>query len=202
MRSLTPGESRLQLSIGISLGRAFHGEPNFVYMVPSPLRRRRGLPWFFGSFVVRIGLRRGVVDVAADGSAAAIWIKPGTRVGARDALAAGLPRLPFRLGARGAWRSMVLSSAIEKERSSRMDEPHWYLMALGVAPEKQGRGIGSALLARGLARADGSGSPAYLETFRERTARLYARRGFEVVGRAKVGRTGPTFTTMARHPGG
>jgi uncharacterized protein YjiS (DUF1127 family) len=49
-----------------------------------------------------------------------------------------------------------------------------------VRPEAQGRGAGSALLARGLARADAEGLPAYLEATSRRNAALYARHGFEV----------------------
>lgn len=74
-------------------------------------------------------------------------------------------------------------------------------MAMGVAPKRQGRGIGRALLLRGLARVDESGLPAYLEPFQESTERLYARRGFGTVRRGRVGRRGPAFITMMRPPG-
>ncbi len=62
-----------------------------------------------------------------------------------------------------------------------VDGPHWYLWALGVAPERQGQGIGGALLAPILARADAEGLPCYLETQTEANVAFYARRGFEVL---------------------
>jgi GNAT superfamily N-acetyltransferase len=65
-------------------------------------------------------------------------------------------------------------------------EPHWYLGTLGVDPEVQGRGVGSALLAAWLAGADRDGLPAYLETDRERNVGFYARAGFELAGETQV----------------
>ena len=75
--------------------------------------------------------------------------------------------------------------ALEDERSRRMPEPHWYLMALGVDPARQGEEAGKALLAHGLARTDEVGLPWYLETFRSTTANFYAKYGFEMVGEAR-----------------
>jgi ribosomal protein S18 acetylase RimI-like enzyme len=79
---------------------------------------------------------------------------------------------PGRLGALSA--GMMLQGSLHPE------EPHWYLPWIGVRPEAQGKGVGSALLARGLARADADGLPAYLEATSRRNAALYARYGFEV----------------------
>jgi ribosomal protein S18 acetylase RimI-like enzyme len=58
-------------------------------------------------------------------------------------------------------------------------EPHWYLASLGVAPARQGRRLGSELLACWLAGADAH--DAYLETDQPRNVEFYRRRGFEVV---------------------
>ena len=46
-------------------------------------------------------------------------------------------------------------------------EPHWYVFVLGVRPERQGEGLGRALLDPALARADRDRLPAYLETTKE-----------------------------------
>jgi len=198
---LEPQQAHQRRSIGNGLARAFQGEPNFTYLLPDPKRRRRGLPWFFGSFVTGIALRYGVVDIVGDGSAAALWLRPGAAVAASGAVAAGLLMMPVRLGFWGTWRCQVLSRTIDAERSRRMPCDHWYLMALGVDPAKQGMGLGRALLEYGFARAEGSGAPCYLETFRARTTEFYVRYGFEVLGEERVGRTGPNFFPMAREGG-
>jgi hypothetical protein len=59
-------------------------------------------------------------------------------------------------------------------------EPHWYLATLGVDPDAQGEGIGSALASSFLKWADRDASPAYLETDRPENVPFYERRGFRV----------------------
>lgn len=62
-----------------------------------------------------------------------------------------------------------------------MPNPHWYLEAIGVDPEREGRGFGSALVRAGMQRADRDQTPVYLETETERNVRFYEHLGFEVV---------------------
>ncbi len=77
--------------------------------------------------------------------------------------------------------------------------PHWYLYYLATVPERQGTGIGSALLRPVLRRCDEEGSPAYLEATSQRNRVLYRRHGF--VDRAEyVLPNGPTLYPMWREP--
>jgi GNAT superfamily N-acetyltransferase len=114
-----------------------------------------------------------VVDRDEAGRGAALWFPPGLEPDG-EAIMAQLEAsiAPERLGALSA--GMMLQGSLHPE------EPHWYLPWMGVRPEAQGQGVGSALLARGLARADAEGLPAYLEATSRRNAALYARYGFEV----------------------
>jgi ribosomal protein S18 acetylase RimI-like enzyme len=64
--------------------------------------------------------------------------------------------------------------------------PHRYVGTLGVAPEHQRQGVGTALLRFWLARADAEGLGVYLETDRPENRAFYAREGFEVVREAVV----------------
>jgi ribosomal protein S18 acetylase RimI-like enzyme len=66
--------------------------------------------------------------------------------------------------------------------SHRPREHHWYLNTLSVDPAAQRRGIGSALIAPGLERADSEGLGSYLETQRRANIPFYRRFGFEEVG--------------------
>jgi len=59
---------------------------------------------------------------------------------------------------------------------------HWHLGPIGVAPDRQGRGIGSAMLSEFLGMSDAHGSPCYLETDRDRNLPLHQRFGFAIVG--------------------
>jgi ribosomal protein S18 acetylase RimI-like enzyme len=80
-------------------------------------------------------------------------------------------------------------------------ERHWYLPVLGTAPEHQGRGFGSALLAPVLGRCDAEGVPAYLESSKERNLAFYRRHGFEVTATIRVP-DGPELWPMLRKPRG
>lgn len=77
----------------------------------------------------------------------------------------------------GAWDLCLLDERLCE--AVRPLEPHWYLYMLAVAPRAQGRGLGSRLLANGLARADAAGLPAHLEATTAGSRCLYERHGFQ-----------------------
>jgi ribosomal protein S18 acetylase RimI-like enzyme len=79
-------------------------------------------------------------------------------------------------------------------------EPHWYLFTLGTAPERQGHGVGSALLRSRLAHIDESGEPAYLESSKERNLPLYERFGFKVIDTLPSVAGSPVIWRMWREP--
>jgi ribosomal protein S18 acetylase RimI-like enzyme len=76
--------------------------------------------------------------------------------------------------------------------------PHAHLVFLGVSPEAQGRGVGSAILKHTLAPLDAAGIPAYLEATSERNIALYERHGFAISGEFKL--PGLHMRTMFREP--
>ncbi len=185
--------------LGDVLSSAFYAEPNIVYMLPDVQVRRAALPWFF-SFVARLGLQCGVVYTSPSTDGGAIWIQPHRSVTLRDTVRAGGIMMPFRFGWRGFRRSLQLDRRITQVRQRVAPRQHWYLMALGVAPSKQGQGLGSALLHRGLRRADTDKLPCYLETFKERLVQFYAQHGFTVVAEEHIPNGGPLFWAMVRQP--
>ncbi len=68
--------------------------------------------------------------------------------------------------------------------------------ALGVEPEQQGRGLGSAMLAPLLARSRSQGLPCYLETFNPLNPPFYERHGFRVAHEGVVPGTALTLWAM------
>src|SRR5262249_49113994 len=81
-----------------------------------------------------------------------------------------------------------------------MECPHWSLTLVGVLPSAQGRGIGGALLAPVLQRADEEGLPCYLETFVPETVPFYEHRGFEVVAAGVHLESRIPYWAMRREP--
>lgn len=57
---------------------------------------------------------------------------------------------------------------------------YWYLGTLATLPEHQGKGVGSALLRRGCARAKDDGRPIYLKSSAA-GRRAYEKAGFKVL---------------------
>ena len=94
------------------------------------------------------------------------------------------------------WRTLTTIHTREINR------PHWYLWALGVAPEQQGLGIGASLLQPVLEASDAAGVPCYLETQHESNLAFYRKQGFQVVCAEVVPALGLMSWSMLREPTG
>jgi N-acetylglutamate synthase-like GNAT family acetyltransferase len=79
-------------------------------------------------------------------------------------------------------------------------EAHYYLSALGVAPEVRRDGVAAALIQPLLDRCDGSGTAAYLETGQSRSRDFFGRKGFEVIEEMELPGEGPPVWGMWREP--
>ena len=77
-------------------------------------------------------------------------------------------------------------------------ESYFYLAFLAVAPRMQGRGLGSSLLERTLARVDAVRGNAYLENSNPRNLRLYERAGFSLIREIRARKDAPPIYAMWR----
>ena len=128
---------------------------------------------------------------------AAMWTPPGHPP---ESVPAFLPILRTILR-HGGLRSLLRFTVVgRKMLAGHPPLPHYYLHAIGVRPEAQGRGVGSALLRHVLARADQEGHPAYLENTNPRNTPLYERWGFRVRQEIQAGFGAPPFWWMDRVP--
>jgi GNAT superfamily N-acetyltransferase len=183
-------------AIAGALVLAFRDDPVQRFLFPEERAyERRGRRNF--ELLTRRLLGIGAVHVTDGLEGAALWLPPG------EDMTAGLGGALFGL------RSALVMGAALRRGMRLLDElarrhprePHWYLPVLGTAPAHQGRGLGSALLAPVLARADREGLPAYLESSKAKNVPFYRRHGFEVVGSIRVP-GGPELWPMLRPPGG
>jgi ribosomal protein S18 acetylase RimI-like enzyme len=184
-------------SVVAMLVRSFDDDPVANFMFAGDRRRHRGLRSFFRSQLGRQYLPYGHDYVAGDDlGAAAVWGPPGReRNGLRELLQL-LPTAPWLVSSR-THRALRLLFEVDHLHPT---EPHWYLATLGTAPEHQGQGLGSALLASMLRQVDEAGEPAYLESSKERNVSLYARFGFEVVEEFRSPVGSPPIWRMWREP--
>jgi GNAT superfamily N-acetyltransferase len=182
---------------GEALARAFFDDPLFVWGFPDAGRRARLLDWQMKA-LVRYGQRWGEVYTTPDSEGAAVWLPPGdTRMRPLRALRTGMWLFPFKAGLRD-FRRFIRGVEHLEHFHNDIEGPHHYLMVLGVEPDRQGRGVGSALIAPVLERARADGLPCYLETVKERNVTFYRKHGFEVVVETALPPDGPPAWTMLR----
>lgn len=175
-----------------TLGRAFEHYPWTRHIISSDRYLER-LAEFNRLFIERIGLPHGRVWVADDGDAVAVWTTPET-ARAGDVFAEIGPRFADLAGDR-LQQQRAAEAAMAPHRPT---EPAWFLGTVGVDPDRQGRGLGRAVIAPGIAAAAAEGVPAFLETSTKSNVALYERLGFAVTAEVDVPDGGPRTWAMLR----
>ena len=177
------------------LQAAFWDDPLTVFLFPDEQSRSRRSALLFRALLRFHYLPMRTVWTTSDQAGAAMWAPPGHwRLPPRESLRA-LPTTLRGLG-RDLGRSLRLLGEVNRQHP---EQPHWYLGVLGTDPPRQGRGIGSALLAPALERCDREGMPAYLESSKESNIPFYARHGFAVMQELRVPGAPPLYA-MWREP--
>ena len=138
----------------------------------------------------------GFLWEAGDAAGAAAWVPPEHHGALADQNAA--LQGPFHaLTADGG----VLHDALWDWIESRIpDEPLWFLDSIGVEPDRQGEGIGGALVEFGLDQARRDKVPAFLETGIARNVAYYERFGFRLVEEGDAPLGGPHVWFMRFDP--
>ena len=178
-----------------TLAAAFFDDPVLGWLLPDERGRPVTLRRFFTLALRYMGFARGSVWTCEAHVGAAICTPPGKwELPARVALTQG-PAFWRAFG-----RRLPVATALQAKMELRHERrPHWYVLAVGVRPERQGEGLGSALLAPMLEQCDRDGVLAYLEASSERSAALYERLGFEHVGEMRFAGSPPLWK-MLRQP--
>lgn len=171
---------------------AFAADPAVRWMYPDPQQYLTHFPGFVLAFAGK-AFAHGTAEVLDGVAAAALWLPPG----ASPDETAVVDLLQRSVNER---QQPDLFRLFEQMGAYHPAEPHWYLPLMGVDPHEQGRGLGSALLRRVLARCDHDQMPAYLEATNPRNASLYERLGFQRIGRIQAGGS-PEIIPMLRRAG-
>ncbi len=183
-RPLTPADLGRAAEV---MSRAFQSDPLFRFLLPDDAERARLSPRFFDlilSFAIHSGRAYGLSDPL---EGVAVWTAPGHRTAPGAAMRGLLDGRPHRL----LIRSLMLQAfrgrriLIETEMIHRRcaPDPHYYLEAIAVLPESQGRGLASRLIRPFLDRADAEDVSVYLETMAPENIGLYEHYGFRCVER-------------------
>jgi GNAT superfamily N-acetyltransferase len=174
-------------------GRAFVEEPMTLWSLGGHGDVEARLTSAFSCFLEQVvGL--GLVSEATGGPGAAVWIPPDR----------------FKNWAVHPWsHPQIIAVAGDGRRYEAFwdwvgchhpAQPVWLLDSLAVEPAAQGRGLGRALVAAGLASARADGISAFLSTGTERNVEIYGRFGFRLAEAADAPEGGPTIYFMRWDP--
>ena len=180
------------------LARAFYDDPMMMYIEPDDHRRVKMLPWFM-TCGVKLANQFGEVYTTEGIDGDACWLMPGDNEISEDRLlASGFSEASERIGEEAFGRFGAVLGHLDVLHHEAVVPEHWYLMILGVDPPRQGQGVGGALIAPVLARADAAHLPCYLETMKTRNVTFYRKHGFDVVVEDDIPGGGCHFWTMRR----
>ena len=170
-----------------------------TFELQKPERRPETLVRMFTALTKATAVR-GRAERTPDLGGIALWHPPGKDLGLWDMVRSGsaLPRFVLSLGKLDRKRMIEALRQIGGRKKVLMPEPHWYVSAIGVEPERQGQGLGSVLMNHALARADRDGVPIYLETESESNVGFYSHLGFAVIEEIEVGAAKVPIWLMSR----
>ena len=201
---LAPLSSSEHSRAGALLGRAFVDDPLWREIFSDPDTRPELLASMFTALTKATVAARGVAETSQELSAVALWLPPGRNVGFGAMVKSrfALPRFALALPADDRKRMLAVLSQLEERKKALMPNPHWYLAAVGVSPDRQGEGLGSALVRSGLRKADMGNVSVYLETETEDNVRFYAHLGFNVIEQVTAAGLDLPVWLMTRLPAG
>lgn len=191
-RAATPADVA---ALAQALAAAFEDDPIFGWLLRDERRRHDRLLRFFTLEIGDIVLPSGTAWISPQRSGACLELPPG---GWRMPLRTQALHAPGFAAVFGRSLPRALATITKMERR-HLREPHVYVPYVGVAPEAQGAGLGTALLGKTVEGADAQELPTYLEATSERNAALYARLGFEHLGAFTV-LGSPPLWPMRRPP--
>lgn len=168
---------------------AFLCDPFIRWMFPDSRQYLHYFP-LVGKYFAGRAFEHASAYRSSDFRAAALWLPPGVSPD-EEALGAVLGE-----GVAPELQEDVFA-VLEQVGAGHPQEAHWHLPVIGVEPLSQGKGYGSALMARGLEACDLQHVAAYLEATNHANVPLYRRFGFEVCGEIRAGDS-PAIIPMFR----
>ena len=166
----------------LMLTRAFFNYPDLSYYFPDPGKRQTQLNWLLHTGLVQTG-RAGKVFKTEDNLGIMALLLPDSRkLNIWDILVSGQLKAPFLMNRESFNRMQFCEKhAIATHHTVMAGRPHYYIWYLGVEPNAQGKGLGSALIHHVQTLAIQEKKPIYLETHKPTTVAFYEHLGFQLL---------------------
>ena len=192
VRPATAADVDLLAEIGAG---GFYDDPVMKWVLRDDATRLDVLRGVFGGMALDYFPGRGRVDIAGD-ACMTLWRDPTFDHAADDGPSVDEDDGEAPFDEETMERFGIL---VTKMAEAHPHDPHWYLFVVSTMPERQGQGLGTAIISPVLAEADAAGVPAYLESTNPRNMTLYRRLGFEQTGELTLP-DGPSLYPMWRDP--
>jgi ribosomal protein S18 acetylase RimI-like enzyme len=187
---------------GQILADAFYEDPVWISVMPDEENRKEKLPISF-EFILTYAVKYGEVYApSSDIEGVALWL-PHDKIEITfwRMMRSGAFRKGIQMGQDIGNRIQKVFEPIDKDRKEFMkDKSYFYLQAIGVAPEYQGKGYGGKLLRSMFDRCDEEGLPIYLETETEKNVEMYKKLGFQVIKEQNIPDYDFIMWEMIRNP--
>ena len=185
------------------LVRAFRDYPLLKYFFPDELERKRIAPYFF-QYILNYGVRYGEIYATSPNlEGVAVWLTSDKYPMTFWRSIRSVPlSIIFGLGRRGSSRMRYTGEYIDTVHKRLTPFKHWFLQAIGVDPQFQGKGYAGKLISAMSVRIDKEDLPCYLETLDEKNVWLYEHFGFKVIEKSVIPETKLTNWAMLREKSG
>lgn len=189
IRKLVRDEHQL---IGDVIGDSFSDDPVNKWVFGT----RECMTEYYTLVAKKLYLSQGYGDITLEANGGSLWLPPGKSKEIPLYRSLNIAKSMVRHnGIKSLIRGLGVDNALAKSKSK---EPHFYLFAIGVRPNDQGKGIGGKLMNAGLEVVDQAAMPAYLESSKEINLPFYKRFGFEVTQRLVPAKGAPPLWLMWR----
>jgi ribosomal protein S18 acetylase RimI-like enzyme len=165
------------------LCRAFNQDPHINWIVRQDKHRASAFEALFRLLLTDLTEARGEILASTDLKVVAICFPPGQTSMSLHAQAS----LGLRFASITGWMNLpVRTYGLNRMEHRHPPTPHIFVQTIGVDPDHQGQGYGTAMLTEILAKSHRLGIPTYLETCRETNLGFYERLGFRVMAEHKL----------------
>ena len=172
------------------LEKAFYTDPMLNFIYGKTINEPGKLNSFFRA-TFRYAALFGECYSTPDGDGILMMLPPDqTKMTIGKMFKAGMLAGFFKMGWASISRSMLLMDFVEKQHKAATPFDHYYIMTIGVLPERQGMGLGKKLMSKVIEISEVSNKPCYLETQNKNNVPFYQSFGFEIVSDKEIPKGG------------
>jgi ribosomal protein S18 acetylase RimI-like enzyme len=173
-----------------TLEQAFYTDQLLNFIYSDTIDKPGKLTWFFRT-TFRLAALYGVCLGTAEQDGVLMMLPHNqTAMTIDKMLRSGLMAAPFKMGWGSFSRMMRFMDFAEKEHKAAISVGHYYIMTVGVLPERQGLGVGKRLMSKALEIVDAHNMACFLETQNQNNVPIYRKLGFEVVSDKEIPKGG------------